>query len=40
MYKKIKEHPTTREIYAQQLVSEGVFTADQANNIVEEHLKF
>jgi 2-oxoglutarate dehydrogenase E1 component len=40
MYKKIKEHPTTREIYAQQLVSEGIFTADQANNIVEEHLKF
>ncbi|MDG1029610.1 MAG: 2-oxoglutarate dehydrogenase E1 component [Alphaproteobacteria bacterium] len=40
MYKKIKEHQTTREIYAQQLVSEGVFTADQANNIVEEHLKF
>ena len=40
MYKKIKAHPTTREIYAQQLVSEGVFTADQANNIVEEHLKF
>ncbi len=40
MYKKIKEHPTTRQIYAQQLISEGVLSEDQANNIVESHLAF
>ena len=29
MYRKIKDHPTTRELYAQRLVSEGVASAAQ-----------
>ena len=35
MYKKIKNHPSTRELYAQQLVFEKVLTPDQANEIVD-----
>ncbi|MFZ2724865.1 MAG: 2-oxoglutarate dehydrogenase E1 component [Methylococcaceae bacterium] len=30
MYKKIRKHKTTRSLYAQQLASEGVLTAEQA----------
>ena len=39
MYKKIKEHPSTREIYANQLIAEGVLTADQALDIVNKNKK-
>ena len=34
MYKKIAEHPTTRQIYAQQLASEGVINGDDASTIM------
>jgi 2-oxoglutarate dehydrogenase E1 component len=34
MYKKIAELPPTRQIYAQQLIREGVVTAEQADKIV------
>jgi 2-oxoglutarate dehydrogenase E1 component len=31
MYAKIKEHPSTRELYARRLIEEGVVTADQVD---------
>lgn len=34
MYQKIKKHPTTREVYANQLVREKVISADRANELV------
>ncbi len=34
MYKRIAEHPTTREIYARKVVEEGVVTADEADAMV------
>ena len=34
MYKKIKGHPSTREIYADRLIKEGLLTADQVANEV------
>ena len=34
MYAKIKDHPTTRELYTQRLVSEGVVTAEQVEGWV------
>ena len=34
MYRKIKDHPTTRELYAQRLVSEGVVSAAQVEEWV------
>ena len=34
MYKKIKDHLSTRELYAKQLIDESVLTRDQANEIV------
>jgi len=33
MYKAIRNHPTTREVYAQQLVKEGVLTPAEADGI-------
>ncbi|MEM6495998.1 MAG: 2-oxoglutarate dehydrogenase E1 component, partial [Pseudomonadota bacterium] len=33
VYQKIKEHPTTREIFAKQLAEQGVQTEDEANKI-------
>ena len=33
MYEKIKSHPTTRAIYAKQLIEEGVVTAEEANKL-------
>ncbi|HAA93855.1 MAG TPA: 2-oxoglutarate dehydrogenase E1 component [Rhodospirillaceae bacterium] len=35
MYKKIAEHPTTREIYAKQLESEGVIEPGEADQFVD-----
>lgn len=34
MYRTIAEHPTTRQIYADRLVQEGVMTADEAEGMV------
>ncbi len=34
MYKVIANHPTTREIYAQKLVREGVYSQDEADKLV------
>src|SRR5215472_14838111 len=36
MYRAIADHPTTRQIYAERLVSEGVVTADEADGMVTE----
>ncbi|WP_374573852.1 2-oxoglutarate dehydrogenase E1 component [Phenylobacterium sp.] len=36
MYAKIKNHPTTRELYAQRLIGEGVCTAEQVEGWVNE----
>ena len=33
MYRKIKEQPTTREVYAQKLVSEGSFSQDEVDKV-------
>jgi 2-oxoglutarate dehydrogenase E1 component len=33
MYRTIAKHPTTRQIYAQKLASEGVLTAEQAEQV-------
>ena len=40
MYKKIKDHPCTREIYANQLISEGILTSDRAKEIVNNNNTF
>ncbi len=36
MYKAIKKHPTTREIYARKLVAESILSQEEAENIVAE----
>ena len=36
MYKVIKDHPSTREIYAQRLIDEGVVTAEEVEGFVVE----
>ena len=36
MYKKIKDHPGTRELYSQRLVAEGVATAEQVDGWIAE----
>ena len=36
MYARIKDHPSTREIYARQLIGEGVVTGDDVNRWVTE----
>ena len=33
MYRTIAKHPRTREIYADRLIEEGVFTAEEAKNV-------
>ena len=40
MYQKIRALPTTRELYAHRLVSEGVVTAEQADGFVSEFEAF
>ena len=35
MYRKIRKHPTTREIYAGQLVSAGVITEEEVDRLVD-----
>ena len=39
MYKAIKDHPSTREIYARQLVAENVITEDESKAMVDEFMK-
>lgn len=39
MYKAIKDHPSTREIYARQLIAENVITEDEAKAMVDEFMK-
>jgi len=36
VYKKIKEHPTTRSIYAQQLISQGVYSEEKEKSDIKE----
>ncbi len=40
MYKLIKTHPTTQQIYAKRLVEEGVLTQDEVDSIRSEFLAF
>lgn len=40
MYKKIKDQPTTRELYAARLVSENVATPDEAKAMVDDFMKY
>ena len=40
MYAKIKDHPSTRELYTRQLVSEGVVTDDEVAGLVKEFETF
>jgi 2-oxoglutarate dehydrogenase E1 component len=37
MYEKIRTHPTTRSLYVDQLVQQGVVTANQADEMVESY---
>ena len=37
MYQKIANQPSTREIYGNRLVAEGVLTSDEAQAIIDEH---
>ena len=38
MYRQIKDHPTTREIYARQLAAEKVVTENESNRMVQDFL--
>jgi len=38
MYRKIAEHPTTRQIYADRLVAEGVYSRDEADRVYDEFM--
>lgn len=40
MYEKIKDHPSTRELYASRLIAEGVLTAEQSDAMVAEFAAF
>ncbi len=40
MYAKIKEHKTTRQVYAEQLAAENVVTAEEAEEMVKEFNEF
>ncbi len=40
MYKQIAAQATTRQLYAQQLISEGVLTAEKAENIFSQHMDY
>ncbi|MBM38072.1 MAG: 2-oxoglutarate dehydrogenase E1 component [Woeseia sp.] len=37
MYKKIKSHPTTREIYAKKLISENLLTQNDVSNLQDDY---
>ena len=40
MYKQIAEQATTRQLYAKQLISEGVLTAEKAESIFSQHMDY
>ena len=40
MYKAIRNHPSVRQIYGDQLVSEGVMTAGEAKAIIDDNLSY
>ena len=40
MYEKIRSHPTTRHLYAQQLIAEGVMDEAQAQAIIDKDLAY
>ena len=40
MYKQIADQATTRQLYAKQLISEGVLTAEKAENIFSQHMDY
>lgn len=37
MYKVIKKHPTTRELYAEQLAKEGVVSIEESNSLMDQY---
>ena len=37
MYQKIKDHPSSRALYADRLVKQGVLTEDDAKAVVEKY---
>ncbi|GAC1337181.1 MAG: multifunctional oxoglutarate decarboxylase/oxoglutarate dehydrogenase thiamine pyrophosphate-binding subunit/dihydrolipoyllysine-residue succinyltransferase subunit [Candidatus Dormibacteria bacterium] len=39
MYQRIKNHPTVRELFASQLVAEGLLTADEAEQLSEKYIE-
>ncbi|MDD5274488.1 MAG: 2-oxoglutarate dehydrogenase E1 component [Methylovulum sp.] len=39
MYKKIRKHPTTRKVYAEKLINEGIITAAQASAMEQDYQK-
>ena len=40
MYKQIAEQATTRQLYAKQLISEGVLTAEKAESLYSQHMDY
>ena len=40
MYQKINHHPSVRQIYATQLIAEGVLTTEQAQAIIDKNLEY
>ena len=40
MYRKIKEHPSVRQIYGEKLISEGVLTPESAKAIIDDNLAY
>ena len=40
MYKAIRNHPSVRQIYGDQLISEGVMTAGEAKAIIDDNLSY
>ncbi len=39
MYRKIKKHPTTRQIYSDQLIAQGTFTRQEIDSMVQEWIQ-
>ncbi|HKQ07040.1 MAG TPA: multifunctional oxoglutarate decarboxylase/oxoglutarate dehydrogenase thiamine pyrophosphate-binding subunit/dihydrolipoyllysine-residue succinyltransferase subunit [Blastocatellia bacterium] len=39
MYQRIKEHPGARELYARQLIGEGVMTREEVDSLMEERMR-
>ncbi len=40
MYKTIGKHPTTRTIYAEKLIAEGIMTPEQAQKVVDDRIAY